>query len=168
MKSFVFALLIILNLSLRAEWAPDHNRYISDSIKAAVHFDTTLIDSLIISGRKYIGKPHCMGGTGEDCLDCSGFMFKILKQQGIEIGRDSEQMAYYGKMITHLDSLKKGDLVFFKKSYNTSKYVTHVGIYTQNGFFLHASAQKGVEEISFVESEYWFSRFIFAKRIFYP
>lgn len=129
-------------------------------------YDASLIDSILAYGSAYIGKPHCMGGTGENCLDCSGFMYKILKKYGIEIGRDSEQMAYYGSFVQALDSLERGDLVFFTNSYKTSKFVTHVGMYTENGFFIHASASKGVEEIDFVHSTYWSSRYIFSKRIF--
>lgn len=166
LKLFALVLGVFFNIySLRSQ-SIDTLSYMKDSAKYHQKYPAYLVDSIIEFGKKYIGRPHCMGGTGEECLDCSGFMFKILNRFQIQIGRDGEQMAHYGTLIYSYDSIQKGDLLFFTKSYQTSKYVTHVGIYMEGGNFIHASASKGVEVINLKNSNYWWSRYLFAKRIF--
>lgn len=56
-----------------------------------------------------------------------------------------------------------GDLVFFW----TSEKVRHVGIYLEDGDFLHASTSKGVT-ISNMKSMYWRDRLISIRRVKHP
>jgi hypothetical protein len=123
-------------------------------------------EDLISSAQSYLGTPHCMGGTTKSCIDCSGLLYAVFNDFGITIPHGSEEMARYGKIITDTTNLIRGDLVFFVKSYNTSKVITHSGFYMGNGIFIHASASKGVEEINFFKSTYWSEKFIFGTRIF--
>jgi len=120
---------------------------------------------IIKTAEKYIGTPHCMGGTTKKCLDCSGLTYVSFAKHKIEIPRNSQEQARYGRIIFDRNDLKKGDLVFFTKSYNTSDYITHVGIYLGNNNFIHASTSKGVISTS-IDDPWWSQRFVFGTRVF--
>jgi cell wall-associated NlpC family hydrolase len=78
---------------------------------------------------------------------------------------NSEEQARYGKLVAGVEGLKKGDLVFFIKTYNTSKFITHSGIYLGNNEFIHASSSQGVT-ITSLNNSYWKEKFLFGTRIF--
>jgi murein DD-endopeptidase / murein LD-carboxypeptidase len=120
---------------------------------------------IIKTAEKYIGTPHCMGGTTKKCMDCSGLTYVSFAKHKIEIPRNSQEQARYGRIIFDRNSLKKGDLIFFTKSYNSPDYITHVGIYLGNGKFIHASTSSGVTETP-LNNPWWSQRFVFGTRIF--
>ena len=57
-------------------------------------------------------------------------------------------------------NLEEGDLVFFK----TSVKVRHVGIYIENGKFIHASTKEGVT-ISRLSDYYWKDKYSHSRRV---
>ena len=57
-----------------------------------------------------------------------------------------------------------GDLVFFNSG-NSSKRATHVGIYTGNGQFVHASTSTTGVIISDLNSSYYSSTYVGARRL---
>jgi len=120
---------------------------------------------IIKTAEKYIGTPHCMGGTTKKCLDCSGLTYISFAKNKIEIPRNSQEQARYGRIIFDRNDLKKGDLIFFTKSYNTSDYITHVGIYVGNNKFIHTSTSNGVI-ITPLDNLWWSQRFVFGTRVF--
>lgn len=120
---------------------------------------------IIKTAEKYIGTPHCMGGATKKCMDCSGLTYVSFAKHKIILPRNSQEQARYGRIIFNPEELKKGDLVFFTKSYNTSDYITHVGIYLGNGKFIHASTSVGVTETA-LNSPWWSQRFVFGTRVF--
>lgn len=122
-------------------------------------------EALIKTAQAYLGVPHCMGGTTRRCMDCSGLLHTSFKTHGIDFPRSSEEQARYGTIISDRKLLKRGDLVFFIRSYNTSKFITHSGIYLGNDQFLHASSSQGVT-ITALSNPWWSERFIFGSRVF--
>jgi murein DD-endopeptidase / murein LD-carboxypeptidase len=120
---------------------------------------------IIRTAEKYIGTPHCMGGTTKKCLDCSGLTYISFAKNKIEIPRNSQEQARYGQIIVNRNDLKKGDLIFFTKSYNTSDFITHVGIYLGNNRFIHASTSSGVV-VTPLDNPWWSQRFVFGTRVF--
>jgi cell wall-associated NlpC family hydrolase len=98
-------------------------------------------------------------------MDCSGLTYISFAKNKIEIPRNSQEQARYGRVIFNRDDLKKGDLVFFTKSYSTSDYITHVGIYLGKGKFIHASTSAGVIETP-LNNPWWSQRFVFGTRVF--
>lgn len=121
--------------------------------------------NIIRTAKKYIGTPHCMGGTSKKCLDCSGLTYLSFIKNNIDIPRKSQDQARYGRIILNKNDLKKGDLVFFTKSYNTPDYITHVGIYLGNKEFIHASTSQGVV-VTEIQNPWWSERFVFGTRSF--
>lgn len=103
--------------------------------------------SEITNGRLYnfielwTGTPYKFGGLDKDGIDCSGLAL-LLEQQvyGITIPRITYQQVAVIKR-KYEEELKEGDLVFFDFD---GKPFSHVGIYLQNGYIVHASSTKGV------------------------
>ena len=124
----------------------------------------TKADEIIITAKKYIGVPHCMGGTTRKCMDCSGLLFTVFAEHGVKLPHSSEEQARYGKRISGIDNLRKGDLVFFIRSYKTHDFITHAGIYIGNNQFIHTSSKKGVT-ITSLNDKWWKEKFIFGTRI---
>lgn len=122
-------------------------------------------EMIIRTARRYLGVPHCMGGTTEKCMDCSGLLYRVFLLNGIKVPHNSEEQARYGKIVSDEGRLKPGDLVFFIRTYSTKQFITHSGIYTGNGRFIHTSSSNGVVETS-INDPWWRERYIFATRIF--
>lgn len=121
---------------------------------------------LIKSAEKYMGTRHCMGGTTKKCIDCSGLIYASFHDIGLNIARTAEGQARYGRIISSREGLKKGDLVFFVNTYNTSRLITHSGIFIGDGNFIHTSSSKGVMVSNVFDKYYWGTKFAFGTRVF--
>lgn len=139
-------------------------QFISAGIEQPVRAGKATPDAIIETARGYLGVPHCMGGTTAKCMDCSGLVFRVFATHGIILPHSSEEQARYGKIITEKDLLKPGDLVFFIRTYSTSRVITHSGIYLGDGSFIHTSGSQGVTVTS-LHDPYWSGRYLFATRI---
>ncbi len=103
--------------------------------------------SAIQNGRLYsfidqwMGVPYKFGGQDKEGIDCSG-LTQLLQQEvyGIQIPRMTSQQVTVIKR-KYEEELKEGDLVFFDFD---NKQFSHVGVYLQNGYVVHASSTKGV------------------------
>ena len=93
------------------------NDFLAAGIEKGLNTNTASADKIITSAEKYLGVPHCMGGTTMKCMDCSGLLLTVFARLGINLPHNSEEQARYGKIISRMDELKKGDLVFFIKTY---------------------------------------------------
>lgn len=89
----------------------------------------------------WAGTPYRFGGLDKDGVDCSGFTF-LLQQDvyGVKLPRMTSQQVTVIKR-KYEDELREGDLVFFDFD---GKPFSHVGVYLQNGYIVHASTRKGV------------------------
>lgn len=89
----------------------------------------------------WTGVKYRFGGLDKNGIDCSGFAFLLEKEiYGVTLPRISRDQANVVKN-KNIDHLKEGDLVFFSFGGNN---VDHVGVYLNNGFFVHASTNRGV------------------------
>ena len=99
------------------------------------------------------------GGLSKNGVDCSGYVHLTYKQKlRRTIPRSTELLAKSGSEVS-LRQMQPGDLVFFKTGWKTN----HVGIYLNNGKFMHASSSRGVT-ISRLENPYWSDTFWMARR----
>lgn len=102
-------------------------------------------DSIVKTAKQLMGVPYVWGGTSSKGLDCSGFTKTVYWMHGIIIPRDASQQVLSGLEVDNkgsFENVKKGDLVFFGEKAsveNPKEKVVHVGIYTGNRQFIHAS-----------------------------
>lgn len=100
------------------------------------------------------------GGASKRGVDCSGFVYvTYLSRFGIHLPRTTERQARAGPRVS-VSRLRPGDLVFFHTGWGK----LHVGIYVEDGRFIHASTSSGVT-MSRLDSGYWKSHFWKAVRI---
>lgn len=132
-------------------YTPSHSSQLSDSsIKARIYQQH----------QDWQGTRYAWGGTSKRGVDCSGLVVVTFRDQlGISLPRTTAQQSQAGSRIGR-NELNAGDLVFFK----TDAKGRHVGIYIEDGKFLHASTSKGVM-ISHLDDYYWQDKFWLARRI---
>ncbi|MEO6453834.1 MAG: C40 family peptidase [Ginsengibacter sp.] len=108
----------------------------------------------------WYGTRYRMGGTSKKGIDCSAFADSLLSSvYNLLLPRTAREQYKFCEHISK-DDLLEGDLVFF----NTGRGVSHVGVYLDNGRFVHSSASRGVM-ISSLSDNYFFKRFIGAGRV---
>ena len=89
----------------------------------------------------WTGVKYRFGGLDKNGIDCSGFAYLLEKEiYGVTLPRISRDQANFARKKNY-GALDEGDLVFF--SFGGSD-VDHVGVYLNNGFFVHASTTRGV------------------------
>lgn len=112
--------------------------------------------------KQWHGTPYRLGGNSMKGIDCSGFVQRTYSDKfAINLPRTTRAQTSQGIQIRK-DQLKPGDLVFFKTNWGGSNL--HVGIYSGNNQFIHASTTKGVMTSSMNE-KYWKQRFYQARRL---
>lgn len=103
----------------------------------------------------WFGTRYRLGGSTKKGIDCSALTSSLLLAvYGFVVPRTARQQYKATEHISK-DQLKEGDLVFF----NTHGGVSHVGIYLDNDYFVHASSSQGVT-ISSLDDSYYARRFI--------
>jgi lipoprotein Spr len=109
----------------------------------------------------WYGTPYKYGGKSKTGIDCSDFVSTLQVQvYDKKIFPPAASMYQKCHTISRKD-LKEGDLVFFKIE---SDKVSHVGVYLQNGCFVHASKSKGVM-ISRLDENYYKKYFFKGGRV---
>ena len=113
---------------------------------------------LMAEATKYIGFPYVWGGsTPATSFDCSGFVCWVYTQSGVyNLPRTTATGIYNQCAIVPKAEAKPGDLIFFTRTYATTKPVSHVGIYVGGGQMLHCGSPIGYANI---ESNYWREHF---------
>ncbi len=104
-----------------------------------------LIEAALEVAEQARGRPYCFGGSDpETGFDCSGAIYHVLRQVGIQPPRSSDAQFRWLKAagefheipaaaqdLDHesLDDLEPGDLLFWSGTYGESGGITHVAIY---------------------------------------
>lgn len=104
-----------------------------------------------------LGIPYHYGSTGLNSIDCSGLVWMVFRDAGLNFERSSA--ANYWREFEPVsgdDRFKFGTLVFFND-------LGHVGIVVNDKGFYHASSSKGVTYSSF--DGYWAKRIVGYRRI---
>ncbi|NLI57092.1 MAG: C40 family peptidase [Clostridium sp.] len=93
---------------------------------------------IVEEAKKYLGVKYVYGGSSPSGFDCSGLIWYVFKNHGINLNRVAADQAKQGTWVAK-ENLVAGDLVFFDTR-GTGSYINHVGIYIGNGNFIHASS----------------------------
>lgn len=100
----------------------------------------------------YQGMPYVFGGASPSTsFDCSGLWFHLFPKIGVNLPRTAQQQYDFSKKIEE-DDLQAGDFVFFHSTYETSDYITHLGMYMGDGIMFHAGDPL---QYSNIETPYW-------------
>lgn len=125
-------------------------------------FDDKTVQTIMDEALKYQGFPYVFGGDRpETSFDCSGLTKWCYGKAGITLPRIA-QAQYDATQHIPLSEAKAGDLVFFHSTYDTSDYVTHVGIVVSPTQMYHAGDPIGYGDLT---SSYWQQHLIGAGRI---
>jgi len=142
------------------------SRYISASSEKIEDRVNVLVKKGIEStAKKELGKRYVWGATGPKTFDCSGFTMKVYRTAGINLPRVSRSQAKVGAKVA-FDELQRGDMVFFDTEKHRTGKVNHVGIYLEDGKFIHASSgNKKVVITSFEKKKFYKNRFLWGRRV---
>jgi len=119
--------------------------------------------SLDVAINDRLGLPYLWAGTDDRGYDCSGFVWRVFREAGVDFGRTSTRNLWQDlPEATQEEFTRFGTLVFFQG-------LDHVGIVRDADSFYHASTSGGVM-LSYFDKfdKYWRSRVIGYRRIFAP
>ncbi len=123
---------------------------------------TSRVQSVLNLAYSKMGCPYVWGAEGPNSFDCSGFTSYVFRNAaGVSLPRTSSAQSGYGKTVSK-SNLQAGDLVFFNTS---GKGVSHVGIYVGAGKMIHAPSSGKTISVTSINSSYYSSRFVTAKRV---
>ena len=105
--------------------------------------------AIIETGKSKLGCPYVLGAKGPNSFDCSGFVYWVYKQNGIEVpGSTDAYKSYKGssKEISW-ESAQPGDILIV---FNTERGTTygHAAIYLGNDSYIHAPKPGDVVKIN--------------------
>lgn len=151
--------LLLATLLTACSSIPNNNIHINSG-NLTTTSESHIAQQLYQQYQEWHGTPYAWGGMSKRGVDCSGFVYVTLREQfGTQIPRTTAQQVQTGNYISDSE-LAAGDLVFFK----TGSKARHVGIYVEDGKFLHASTSHGVI-ISRLDNVYWKKHYWHARRI---
>lgn len=117
---------------------------------------------ILAEAQNYLGTPYVNGGASPSGFDCSGFVYYVLKQCGYSPYRTPTDQYKQGSAVDKSD-LKPGDIVFFANTYTSG--LSHVGIYTGGGQFIHSPNSHSTVSYSDLTNGYWAEHYYGARRM---
>jgi cell wall-associated NlpC family hydrolase len=111
-------------------------------------------ESIVELAREQIGTPYRYGSSSPDRgFDCSGLVLYVMNQLGFTLPRTAALQSRAGEeVVRDRAELRPGDLLTF----GGGSRITHIGIYSGNGRYIHASTRRGqVVEAMLPTSSYW-------------
>ena len=126
-------------------------------------------DDVINFAYSFLGTPYVWGTKGPHTFDCSGFTSYVYRYFGFPITSASKYQVNEGVAVADGD-IRPGDLMFFGGR-STPKRVGHVGMCievnkeTKQIKFIHASTKRGVVINTYPDDNYYYTRFLCARRI---
>lgn len=116
------------------------------------------VTSAIVRGiQSRLGIPYLYGSSGPNRYDCSGFVWSVFKDAGIEFDRSSARSLWAaGLPVTGDERYSFGTLVFLNG-------LGHIGIVADENGFFHASSSKGITYSPF--KGYWEKRIVGFRRL---
>ena len=118
----------------------------------------TPVSSRIMRGiESRLGIPYRYGSTGPNRYDCSGFVWSVFNEAGINFTRQSARTLWsLSTPVAGDERYKFGTLVFLNG-------LGHMGIVADENGFYHASSSKGITYSPF--KGYWDKRIVGFRRL---
>lgn len=119
--------------------------------------------AIVQTARTYLGVKYTWGGSSaKQGFDCSGFTWAVYKKHGYKLARVARDQYKMGIPVSK-SKLREGDLLFFSTERNQS--ISHVGIYTGSGKFIHASTGAKKIKIANLSTSYYKKHYLGARRV---
>ncbi len=120
-------------------------------------FTASLTQNMLGTIQDLYGKPYRYGSTGPYSYDCSGFVWQVFQNAGVDFERSSARTFWQNfEPVYGAERYKFGTLVFFNR-------LGHVGIVVNEEGFYHASSSQGITYSKF--EGYWGKRIVGFRRI---
>lgn len=113
---------------------------------------------------KYKGTRYKFGGNNKRGIDCSGLVARVFEDLKLKKVPRMSSALYKSGTAVGLNELRPGDLVFFKNTYRRG--VSHVGVYTGNNKFVHASNERRGVTVTRLSDPYYQLHYAGARRLF--
>ncbi len=121
------------------------------------YYNATASSMMYRSIQSKIGIRYILGTQGPSSYDCSGFIWKVFQEAGIDFTRTSARNFWNTfEPVSGDERFQFGTLVFFNN-------LGHVGIVADENGFYHASSSQGVTYSKF--DGYWSQRVVGFRRI---
>ncbi|MBX3244654.1 MAG: C40 family peptidase [Acidobacteria bacterium] len=120
-------------------------------------YGSSVSNNILLGIQSRLGIPYKYGSSGPNRYDCSGFVWSVFKDAGLEFERTSARSLW--EMSTPVEGADKyvfGTLVFMNK-------LGHMGIVADENGFYHASSSKGITYSPF--KGYWEKRIVGFRRL---
>jgi cell wall-associated NlpC family hydrolase len=122
------------------------------------HGNMYIRGEIVKTARSFIDVPYLWGGSSSDSgFDCSGLAMTVYQLNGLNLPRSSREQYEAGAPVEQNDLLR-GDLVFFSTA--GGEKVTHVGIYTGEGRFIHAPGRGKKIRVDSLWRSYYKKRYL--------
>ena len=146
-----------INTSVEELLSPEELSAAYSKLMARSMWDYTnaTIADVLVYAEQYIGLPYVWGGKDlyrDGGFDCSGFVNWVYNNVcGLNINSDYTNAAslYYNYCtpVSEADA-RPGDIVFWKGTYQSIGYISHVGIYCGNGITIDAGDPIGYDRVT--------------------
>lgn len=120
-----------------------------------------LRSGLLSLAKEQLGEPYIYGSAGPYGFDCSGLMYYLYGNHGVELHRTASQQLQDGIVVAK-EGLQVGDLIFFREP-GDSYPASHVGIYAGDNKIIHAGHQGIV--YADLDFDYFYEYYLCARRI---
>jgi cell wall-associated NlpC family hydrolase len=146
LSTHLFVLVLLLAFPAAAAAAPDRS---DEGVRPTmpVEMRPTTGEKAVAIALRYLGTPYSWAGASPAGFDCSGFVMYVYGKLDVTLPHSSWMLWGEGRPVTR-KHLRAGDIVFFNGR-------SHVGIYVQNGKFVHSPHSGDVVKISRF-SEGWY------------
>lgn len=118
------------------------------------------VQNIINKAMSLQGVPYVWGGSTPSGFDCSGYLYYVYSQSGIDVPR-TNTVGFHARSY-EVNTPQVGDIVFFKNTYTTG--ISHAGIYLGNNKFIHAGGDR--VQVSNLTDAYWKKHFDSFKRLY--
>jgi Cell wall-associated hydrolases (invasion-associated proteins) len=127
------------------------------AVAAKMAYSPVTSNAMLRSIESLIGIRYHYGSAGPNRYDCSGFVWKVFSDIGIDFERTSARSMWEQfEPVTGEDRYKFGTLVFFNN-------LGHVGIVADSEGFYQASSSKGITYSKF--EGYWEKRIVGFRKV---
>lgn len=123
--------------------------------RSAWDYSSATFADVLVYAEQYIGLPYVWGGKDlyrDGGFDCSGFVNWVYNNVcGTNINSDwTNAQSLYDGYCTPVSEAeaRPGDIIFWKGTYQSLGYISHVGIYCGNGICIDAGDPIGYDHVT--------------------